>query len=75
MDSVTKALLLKSSLDDPALPPKDPTWGNQLINLADDGDFYRGMLVYLAVRVGFSPIEIRSPEVLTPSSLRRVLRA
>lgn len=52
VDMDTKRKLLASSLDVSALPPMHSSWEEQLINLADDGDFYRGRLVYLAVRVG-----------------------
>lgn len=51
-DFVLQPRLLASALSDSGFPDPHESWSDQLINIADNGDFYRGKLVYLAVRVG-----------------------
>lgn len=74
MDIKTKRILLASSLDVSALPPMHPSWHGQLINIADGGSFFRGRLVYLAVRVGLvmqiKPFPSRIDAVVIAASAR-----
>lgn len=42
----------RNNLDASNLPPFHPSWGQQKINVADEGVFFLGRIVYIALRVG-----------------------